>query len=1122
MARTMSLVTASSLVLALGAVATSTPVSATPVNLVGFGFNGTVNSVATGSDGTTYVGGDFTQYAAFTGGAALVSATTGAVNTTSFPQVNGHVLAVEPDGAGGWFVGGSFTSIGGSTRNGFAWIDANGTVESFVLASGPGITTVRALKLIDSTLYVGYETNSGTVSYRLAAISLSGGSVPTLPTVNGSVLTIAADSTGLFIGGSFTNVGVDSRAGLARINRTTGALDAAWIANVSGGSATVHALAVDSTELYVGGSFTSIGTHATASNLAKVSTSTGVPVTTWVPSPNNVVRALAFAGTELYIGGDFTRVGVSPNDRAADRLALIGKASGSFVWMGGINGTSVNALAYHNATLYVAGEFQGQSVGFRLNALSIDNSRNTTSWDPSLTAAALAPSATPPSSAANAIAVSGDSVLIGGTFTRANSVTREGAAALTSTGALVENWNPVIRGGSVNAVAVSGDLVYLGGTFDLTKSAGAGPPVRLRNIARITTSGAWDGTWRPDSDGRVNAIVTDTSGVYVGGTFTSIGGQTRSNLAKLDPSTGSAVPGWAPAANAPVSALAVDRTNNRLLVGGTFTEINGAARGRGAGVNLNTGALNSWNPAFNNEVTSITVAGKAAYFGGLFTDVASVTTADYIARFYGDTFDTGFTPGPSSAVLALSTVNGTVVVGGTFSTLGGTSRGFLGAVGSSGALVSSWTPTVSSSVSALATTPSGTIAAGGSFSSSQGGSNTGFGAATFTKPPGAGPLSATPLAFSDITVGGTANLAITVTNSGELPATISEVDITAVTQRAGSCTTGTTIPPAGSCVVNVAWTPSSVGTLTSAAALIVEYANGSVSDFFSITGRSVAPSSPGGGGNGGSSPPPPSDSVSGSTPTAHGNASQVKGPNRSLILRPGEVAAIVDGVREPALGRAGRGNESLIVTGGGSMIDVPSPRGLGGSGAPRWQPGLSASLDVSRFQPGSVTDAYLLSTPQLIGSATATPTGAGSIAITVPPTMKTGAHTLQVVGTDSRGRSLIIAVGLTVEREPKTIGTRVYFPLGSSKLTRSAKATVRAMIAQAKTEGMLDSSSSVSGIVRLTGAKARDIERAKQRSRAVSAYMKSLGFTGDVQTTTTRVAARDRWTDRRVDVIIER
>lgn len=1114
----MSLVTASSLVLALGAVATSTPVSATPVNLVGFGFNGTVNAVATGSDGTTYVGGDFTQYAAFTGGAALVSATTGAVNTTSFPQVNGDVLAVEPDGAGGWFVGGSFVSIGGIARDGFAWVSSTGTVRDLVLGSGPG-TTVRALDLFDSTLYVGYET-TGSV-HRLAAISLSGGSAPTLPTVNGRVLTIAADSTGLFIGGSFTTVGVDSRAGLARINRSTGAVDAAWSANVSGGSATVHALAFDSAELYVGGSFTAIGTHATASNLAKVSTSTGVPVTTWVPSPNNVVRALAFAGTELYIGGDFTRVGVSPNDRAADRLALIGKASGSFVWMGGINGTSVNALAYHNATLYVAGEFQGQSVGFRLNALAIDNSQNTTSWDPSLTAAAVAPNATPPNSAANAIAVSGGSVLIGGTFTRANSVTREGAAALTSTGALVEDWNPAITGGSVNAVAVSGDLVYLGGTFDLTKSAGAGP-VRLRNIARITTSGAWDGTWRPDADGRVNAIVTDTSGVYVGGTFTSIGGQTRSNLAKLDPSTGSAVPGWAPAANAPVSALAVDRTNNRLLVGGTFSQINTMPRGRGAGVNLNTGALDSWDPAFNNEVTSITVAGKAAYFGGSFTDVASVTTADRIARFYGDTFDTGFTPGPNNTVLALSTVNGTVVVGGTFSTLGGTSRGFLGAVDPSGALVTSWTPTVSSSVSALATTPSGTIAAGGSFSSSQGGSNTGFRAATFTKPPGAGPLSATPLAFSDITVGDTANLAITVTNSGELPATISEVDVTAVTQRAGTCTTGTTIPPAGSCVVNVAWTPSSVGTLTSAAALIVEYANGSVSDFFSITGRSVAPSSPGDGGNGGSSPPPPSDFVSGSTPTAHGNASQVKGPNRSLILRPGEVAAIVDGVREPALGRAGRGNESLIVTGGGSMIDVPSPRGLGGSGAPRWQPGLSASLDVSRFQAGSFTDAYLLSTPQLIGSATATPTGAGSIAITVPPTMKTGAHTLQVVGTDSRGRSLIVAVGLTVEREPKTIGTRVYFPLGSSKLTRSAKATVRAMIAQATAERMLDSSSSVSGIVRLTGANARDIERAKQRSRAVSAYMKSLGFTGDIQTTTTRVAARDRWSDRRVDVIIER
>jgi outer membrane protein OmpA-like peptidoglycan-associated protein len=168
-----------------------------------------------------------------------------------------------------------------------------------------------------------------------------------------------------------------------------------------------------------------------------------------------------------------------------------------------------------------------------------------------------------------------------------------------------------------------------------------------------------------------------------------------------------------------------------------------------------------------------------------------------------------------------------------------------------------------------------------------------------------------------------------------------------------------------------------------------------------------------------------------------------------------------------------------------------------------------------------VADAYLLSTPQLIGSVTATPTGTGSITVTVPAAMKTGSHTLQVVGRDTRGRSLIVAVGLTVAKAPTTMGTRVYFPFGSSKLSRSAKATLRSMINQVNAEGMLNSSARVSGVVRLTGAKTSDVQLAKKRSRAVSVYMKSLGFTGKLNMTTVKAPVRDRWSDRRVDISIK-
>jgi outer membrane protein OmpA-like peptidoglycan-associated protein len=72
-----------------------------------------------------------------------------------------------------------------------------------------------------------------------------------------------------------------------------------------------------------------------------------------------------------------------------------------------------------------------------------------------------------------------------------------------------------------------------------------------------------------------------------------------------------------------------------------------------------------------------------------------------------------------------------------------------------------------------------------------------------------------------------------------------------------------------------------------------------------------------------------------------------------------------------------------------------------------------------------------------------------------------------------------------------------------------------------KAEGMLSASARVSGLVRPTGTKASDIQLAKKRARTVSAYMKSDGFTGNIQTTTTKAPVGDRWSDRRVHISIK-
>ena len=73
--------------------------------------NGPVTSVV--RDGSTiYIGGNFNRVGPATGGGVPLDAST-AAPLGNFPKVAGVVRAIVPDGSGGWYLGGSFTSVGG-------------------------------------------------------------------------------------------------------------------------------------------------------------------------------------------------------------------------------------------------------------------------------------------------------------------------------------------------------------------------------------------------------------------------------------------------------------------------------------------------------------------------------------------------------------------------------------------------------------------------------------------------------------------------------------------------------------------------------------------------------------------------------------------------------------------------------------------------------------------------------------------------------------------------------------------------------------------------------------------------------------------------------------------------
>jgi hypothetical protein len=131
------------------AVAVGSLVSAANAQTVLEGFpvvNGSVRAIAL-SGNTLYLGGDFTRIGAPSGSFVPFDAVSGTA-AAGFPKVAGSLETVESDGAGGWFIGGYFSSVGGVPRANLAHVLSDLTVAPWNPGSdGP----IEVLKLSGST-----------------------------------------------------------------------------------------------------------------------------------------------------------------------------------------------------------------------------------------------------------------------------------------------------------------------------------------------------------------------------------------------------------------------------------------------------------------------------------------------------------------------------------------------------------------------------------------------------------------------------------------------------------------------------------------------------------------------------------------------------------------------------------------------------------------------------------------------------------------------------------------------------------------------------------------------------------------------------------------------------------
>src|SRR5438034_9852659 len=133
--------------------------------------DGVVNAILE-TNGVVYLGGEFKNVAPNGGRGTLVNIYSGQ-KVPLLPQANAAILSVIQDGAGGWYIGGQFSSVGGVPLTNVAHLFADLNVDPNWRPNPSGATNrVFAMLLGSNTVYVaGVFTNiSGQTRSGLAAL----------------------------------------------------------------------------------------------------------------------------------------------------------------------------------------------------------------------------------------------------------------------------------------------------------------------------------------------------------------------------------------------------------------------------------------------------------------------------------------------------------------------------------------------------------------------------------------------------------------------------------------------------------------------------------------------------------------------------------------------------------------------------------------------------------------------------------------------------------------------------------------------------------------------------------------------------------------------------------------
>jgi trimeric autotransporter adhesin len=190
------------------------------------------------------------------------------------------------------------------------------------------------------------------------------------------------------------------------------------------------------------------------------------------------------------------------------------------------------------------------------------------------------------------------------------------------------------------------------------------------------------------ANGNVRSTVVAGNTLYVGGDFTYVGPATGRGAA-IDVATG-AVDLGLPKVNGPVNAVVPDGSGG-WYVAGQFTLVGGVPRTNLVHVQGDKAVDGTWNPGSNGSVLSLALSGATLYVGGSFTSIDGQPRSRIAALDATTGRATAWNPNADSGVVTTIGVSGsTVYVGGNFQNIGGQARNAVAALDATTGQATAW------------------------------------------------------------------------------------------------------------------------------------------------------------------------------------------------------------------------------------------------------------------------------------------------------------------------------------------------------------------------------------------------------------------------------------------------